>query len=116
MQDKEIQIAVTTNFEIDSFVKGYYEYKNIWTLEIGEILSTEREPGNLVDKYVICVKKNNEIVGHLQLGKDGKFVKTVLYFLRADEYVSCDVLIKGKPFNLRDGDGMQVPCSLKFTG
>ena len=61
IQDKEIQIVVTTNFEIDSFVKGYHEYKNIWTPEIGETLSTEREPGNLVDKYAVCVKKNNEI-------------------------------------------------------
>ena len=116
MQDKEIQIIVTTNFEIDSFVKGYHEYKNIWTPKIGETLSTEREPGNLVDKYAVCVKKNDEIVGHLQLGKDGKFAKNVVYFLRADEYGSCDLLIKGKPVNLGDGDGVQVPCSLNFTG
>ena len=116
MQDKEIQIVVTADFEIDSFVKGYHEYKNIWTTKIGETLSTEREPGNLLDKYTVCVKKNNEIVGHLQLGKDGKFAKTVFYFLIAGEYGSCDVLIKGKPVNLGDGDGMQVPCLLNFTG
>ena len=115
IQDKEIQIVVTKNFEIDSFVKGYHEYKNIWTRKIGETLSTEREPGNLVDKYAVCLKKNNEIVGHLQLGKDGKFAKTVFYFLRADESSSCDILIKGKPVNLGNGDGMQVPCSLNFT-
>ena len=115
MQDKEIQIVVTTNFEIDSFVKGYHEYKNIWTPKIGELLSTEREPGNLVDKYAVCVKKNNEIVGHLQLGKDGKFAKTMFYFLRADEYGSCDVSIKGKPVNLGGGDGMQNPCLLNFA-
>ena len=54
-------------------------------------------------------------MGHLQLGEDGKFAKTVLYFLRADEYGSCDVLIKGKPVNLGDDDGMQVPCSLNFA-
>ena len=115
MQDKEIQIVVTTNFEIDSFVKGYHEYKNIWTPKIGETLSTERERGNLVDKYAACVKKNNERVGHLQLEKDGKFATTVFYFLRVNEYGSCDALIKGKPVNLGDGDGMQVPCSLNFT-
>ena len=96
MQDKEIQIVVTKNFEIDSFVKGYHEYKNIWTQKISETLSTEREPGNLVDKHAKCVKKNNEIVGHLQLRKDGKFAKTVFYLLRADEYGSCDVLIQGE--------------------
>ena len=37
MQDKEIQIVVTTNFEIGSFVKGYHEYKNIWTPKIGQL-------------------------------------------------------------------------------
>ena len=81
-----------------------------------EIVSTEREPGNLVDKYAVCVKKENEIVGHLPLGKDGKFAKTVFYFLRADVYGSCNVLIKGKPANLGDGDGMQVSCKLNFVG
>ena len=96
-------------------MKGYHEYKSIWTPKIGEILLTEREPGNLMDKYVVCAKKENEIVGHLPLGKDGKFAKTVL-FLRADEYGSCNVLIKRKPVNLGDGDGMQVSCTLNFVG
>ena len=79
-QNEEIPIVVTTNFDVDSFVKGYHEYKSIWTPKIGEILLTEREPGNLMDKYVVCAKKENEIVGHLPLGKDGNFSKTVFYF------------------------------------
>ena len=61
-------------------------------------------------------KKGNEIVGHLPLGKDGKFAKVVFCFLRADEYGSCNVLIKGKPVNLGDGDRMQVSCRLNFAG
>ena len=84
-QNEEIPIVVTTNFDVDSFVKGYHEYKSIWTPKISELLSTEREPGKLVDKYAVCVKKENEIVEHLPLGKDGKLAKTVLYFLKADE-------------------------------
>ena len=119
-QNKEMPIVVTTDFDVDSFVKGYHEYKSIWTRKIGEMLLTEREPGNLVDKYVVCVKKENEIVGHLPHGKDlqlhGKFAKTVFYFLRADEYGSCNVLIKGKPVNLGDGDEMHVSCTLNFVG
>jgi len=70
----------------------------------------------LVDKYAVCVKKNHKIVGHLPLGRNGKFAKTVFYFLRADEYGLCSVLVKGKPVNLGDGDGMQVPCTLNFSG
>ena len=69
-----------------------------------------------MDKYAVCVKKENEIVGHLPLGKDGKFAKTVFYFLRADEYGSCNALIKRKLVNLGDGDGMHVSCTLNFVG
>ena len=79
-QNEEIPIVVTTNFDADSFGKDNHEYKSIWTPKIGEVLSTEREPRNLVDKYAVCVKKENEIVGHLPLRKDGKIAKTVLFF------------------------------------
>ena len=64
----------------------------------------------------MCAKKENEVVGYLSFGKDGKFAKTVFYFLRADEYGSCNVLIKGKPVNLDDGDEMHVSCTLNFIG
>ena len=36
------------------------------------------------DKYTVYVTKENEIAGHLPLGKDGKFAKIVLYFLKAE--------------------------------
>ena len=114
-QNEEIQIVVTTNFDVDSFLRGYYEYKSIWTPKIGEVLQTEKEPGNLVDKYAVCVKKENEIFGYLLLGKDGMFAK-MCFFLRADEYGSCNVLIKGKPFKLGNCDGMQVSCAFNFVG
>ena len=77
---KRCPIVVTVNFDVDSYVKGYHEYKSIWTPKIGEKLQTKREPENLVDKYAVCVKKNHKIVGHLPLGRNGKFAKTVFYF------------------------------------
>ena len=115
-QNEEIPTVVMTNFDVDSFVKEYHEHKSIWTPKIGEMLSTEREPGNLVDKYAVCVQKENETVRHLPLGKDGKFAKTLLYFMRTDEYGLSNVLINGEPVNLGDGDGMQVSCTLNFVG
>ena len=69
------------------------------------------EPANLVHKYVVAVKKN-VVVGHLPLGCSGKFAKTIFYFLRADEWSECTVIVTGRPVNR--GDGMQVPCLLKF--
>ena len=45
-------------------------------------------------------------MGHLPLGKSGNIIKTILYFLRADENSLSEVVITGKRVNLGDGDGM----------
>ena len=116
MDQNEIKVIVTRNFEMVSYVKGYRMYETLWNPLIGEFLSCEREPDNPMDKYAVCVKKENKIVGHLLLGKSGKFVKTTFYFVRADELSSCKIVVTGKLVNLGDGEGMQVPCKLIFTG
>ena len=79
-------------------------------------MSTERKPGNPQDKYAVCVKRNECIVGHLLLVETSNFAKTIFYFLRADKYSICKVETAGKPVNLGDDEGMQVPCKLKLTG
>ena len=68
--NEELPIVVTINsFETVSNVKGYLVYQGTCVPKIGETLSTERETGNPKDKYAVCVKKNECIVGHLPLGK-----------------------------------------------
>ena len=63
----------------------------------------------MIDKYAVAVKREGKVVvGHLPLGKNGKFAKMIFYFLRADHYGRCDVTVAGKAVNLGDGDGMQV--------
>ena len=74
------------------------------------------EPANPVDKYAVAVKKNNVVMGHLPLGCSGKLAKTIFYFLGADEWSECKVIVTEKPVNHGDGDGMQVNCLLKFHG
>ena len=57
--------------------------------------------------------KVDEVVGHLKKGKTGRFAKTVFHFLKADKNNSCTAaIVKEKPVNLGDGEGMQVPCAL----
>ena len=56
------------------------------------------------------------MVGHLPLGENEKFAKTIFYFLRADPYEKCNITVTGKAVNLGDGDGMQVPCILHLSG
>ena len=40
----------------------------------------------------------------------------MFYFLRADRYAVCKVIITGKEVNLGDGKRMQVSCLLKISG
>ena len=88
-----IPIIITSDMIVKSFVKGYHAYKDLWKPFINEDLATALEPDNVV---VVCVKKKNVIVGHLPLGKDGRFAKMLFYFFRADRYAECKVKITGK--------------------
>ena len=115
LDQEEIPLLVTKNFKTISHVKGYHVYKTLWIHVIGQCLLSERERGNPKDKYAVCVKKENRIVGHLALGKSGKFAK-IFHFLKADELSSCKIVVTRKPVNLGCGDGMQVPCKLIFSG
>ena len=83
---------------------------------VNEKLKSEMEPVNVIDTYAVCVKKNTSIVGHLPLGKNGKFAKMVFYFHRADDDVECKVVITCEEVNLDDGYGMQVSCKLTISG
>ena len=38
------------------------------------------KPGNVVDKYAVCVKKDEVIVGHLPLGDTVRFAKLIYVF------------------------------------
>ena len=114
-EDDLIPVIVKASTEIDTYVKGYHVYKNIWKPTVNEELETEMEPDNVMDKYAVCVEKNTFIVGHLPLSKNGKFAKMIFYFLRADQDAECKVVITVKEVNLGDWDGMQVPCKLKIS-
>ena len=64
----------------------------------------------------MAVLKNENIVGHLPIGKSGRFAKTIFYFLRADSLNIATVKVEGKRQNYGDGEGLQIPCSIQFKG
>ena len=103
--EHSIPIIITSDIMVKCFLKGYHAYKDLWKPFINEELTTEMEPNNVADKYAVCVKKNKVIVGNLPLGKDGRFAKMIFYFLRADRYAECKVIITGKEVNLGNGKG-----------
>ena len=115
-ETEDISIVVVTSTDIVSNIKGYHVYKSMWTPTLQEQMYGEIERHNPVDKYAVAVKKDEKVVGHLPLGENGKFAKTIFYFFRADPYEKCNISATGKAVNLGDGDGMQVPCILHLSG
>ena len=75
------------------------------------------QPDNKMDKYAVAIfqERKNKVIGHLPLGKSGKFAKTIFYFLKADKENKCKVVVTGKVVNKNDGLGMKVPSRLIFT-
>ena len=54
-EDVLIPAIVKVITEIDTYVKGYHVYKNIWTPIVNEELVIEMEPDNVMDKYPACL-------------------------------------------------------------
>ena len=108
-------IVLIVSYEIDSFIMGYHVYKTNWTPVVGEKLTGVMESNNLMDKYAVAVKRGDgNIVGHLPLGKSGKFAETILYFLKPNKKHSCIIKVLGKAINSADALGIKVPCRLLF--
>ena len=112
---EEIPIVRLKSYEIDAFVIGYHVYKKNSTRSIGDELQGFMEPTNKLDKYALAVTgKDGDVIGHLPLGKSGKFAKTVFYFLESDKNHHCKITVTGKTINAGDGLGMKVLCKLFF--
>ena len=112
----ELPITLITSMDLETFIKGHHIYKNIWTPQLDELLEVSTELDNPMDKFVVTVKKNQNIEGNLKKGKTGRFAKTLFYFLRSDSYSKCHAKVTWKRCNLGDGDGLQVPCILNISG
>ena len=92
---EEIPIVRLKSYAINAFVMGYHVYKKNWTPSIGDELQGFMEPTNKLDKYAVAVKgKDGDVIGHLPLGKSGKFAKTVFYFLKSDKNHHCKIMTK----------------------
>ena len=61
--DLLIPIIKEKEYQIDSFVMGYHVYRNIWSPKEKDILNTEIEPSNVVDKFAVVIKIIIQLLG-----------------------------------------------------
>ena len=87
-----------------------------WTRKNREILKAQPEPVNEYGKYAVAVERYGYVAGHLSKERSARFANTVSYFLRASNENCCRVEVTGKRVNLGNGEGLQIPCILHFSG
>ena len=96
--------------EVQSYIRGYHAYKDVWTPSIGDVLLLKREPDNSKDRAVAVIK-DGEVVGHVP----HNIASTVSQFLRRDSNEAF-VEVTGERVNRRAGYGLEIPCIYRFYG
>ena len=109
---------MATTFSIESSVRGYHIYKDIWEAAEGEMLHCTRENSNSHDPFAVAIVKNGlsgtrTIVGHVPR----KFSAICSLFLRrSGSTITCRIIGSRRySVDLPQG-GLEIPCMLTFSG
>ena len=58
-------------------LKGFHVYKEIWSPSTRDIITAQHQPENAKDQFTVVVINDGKEVGHLRIGKSGRFSKTI---------------------------------------
>ncbi len=97
--------------EIDSYIRGYHAYTDVWVPMVGESLLVKPEPANAKDKKAVAILKETTIVGHVPQN----LAPRLFQFLRRDVNKAFAV-IRGDKVNRGAGYGLEVPCIYRLYG
>ena len=111
MASQPVASAEQSVTEIESFVRGYHEYKDIWQPRIGEVLVLKREPTNDKDRLAVSIERQGQVVGHVPCN----LAPLISYFLLREVNKGM-VEMTGQPVNRGAGMGMEVPCVYHLFG
>ena len=102
-------------FLLESYVRGYHVYMNIWNATINDYLQSKFEENNEFDPLAVaplhddCLEE--KVVGHVPIHLSKKFHR----FLKL-RFCSILVVVIGKRVNRGAGDGFEIPVEYKFFG
>ena len=57
--------SAVESFTIDSMIRGYHVYKDVWSSFIGEVPSCRHDVRNHHDRFAVAVCKGTTVVGHV---------------------------------------------------
>ena len=97
--------------EINSYVRGYHAYMDVWTPEVGQALLLRQEPANCRNIHAVAVFKDDVIVGHVPYNIAPPFSQ----FLRREGNKGF-AEVTGEKVNRGAGYGLEVPCIYRLYG
>ena len=112
--DQEIELILIKQkqYDLDSFVRRYHAYMDIWTPKIGDenfCLKSENE--NQHDKFAFAIVLEERIVGHVPINLSKIFHQ----FMKIPNCtIGCKVT--GKLVNRGAGYGREIPVQYRFIG
>ena len=99
-------------FQMESCVRGYHIYKDLWETVVGEELECQRERDNPSDIYAVAVKKGETVVGHLPR----RLSRLCALFIRRGGSISCSPTGRRRYSSDLPQGGLEIPCLLSFEG
>ena len=101
-----------SSFLVESVVRGFHVYKQVWHANAGEELHCRRDLGNSHDPYAVAMVRASNIVGHVP-----KRISSICHiFLRRGGTITCTVTGSRQYSGDLPQGGLEVPCLLKFEG
>lgn len=100
-------------FIIQSKIRGYHIYKQIWEASVGERLRCKKEENNAHDPYCVgVIDRSDKTVGHVPR----EISAVCSLFLDHHGTISCEVIGHQQYSEDLPKGGLEIPCRLSFRG
>ena len=74
-------------YEVESCMREYHSYGNIWTPSVEDLLSCGQESENPNDLYAVAIKNGTNVIGHVPR----KLLAACSLFLLFGGTINCEI-------------------------
>ena len=104
-------MSIMSPFLLESVVRGYHVWKDIWDVAVGQEFPCKLKDGNRVDRFTVAVARDDTVIGHLR-----KFSSTCSLYLQRDGSIICHVMGSRQFSADLAREGLEIPCVVTFQG
>ena len=112
--DQEVELILTKQrqYDLNSFVRGFHAYMDIWTPKVGgENFCLNPENENQHDKFAVAIVLEERIFGYVP----EKLSKIFHQFMKVPD-CAIGSKVTGKRVNRETGCGLEISVQYRFIG